>query len=52
MGRRRVERVTTVAILGVSPMTRRAADLLHKAGVPLLIVNRSMDHAQELAATQ
>lgn len=39
-----------VAILGVSPMTRRAADLLHKAGVPLLIVNRSMDHAQELAA--
>ena len=26
-----------VAILGVSPMTRRAADLLHKAGVPLLI---------------
>lgn len=39
----------TVAILGVSPMTRRASELLHKAGVPLLIVNRTIENAEELA---
>jgi glutamyl-tRNA reductase len=39
----------TVAILGVSPMTRRASELLHKAGVSLLVVNRSMEPAEELA---
>ena len=38
-----------VAILGVSPMTRRASELLHKAGVGLIVVNRSMDAAEELA---
>ncbi|MEJ1960512.1 MAG: hypothetical protein WDO56_02725 [Gammaproteobacteria bacterium] len=38
-----------VAILGVSPMTRRASELLHKAGSRLVIVNRSMDAAEELA---
>jgi glutamyl-tRNA reductase len=43
------DRAGTVAILGVSPMTRRASDLLHKAGVPLMVVNRSMEPAQELA---
>jgi glutamyl-tRNA reductase len=40
-----------VAILGVSPMTRRASELLHKAGVPLLIVNRTLENAEELART-
>ena len=38
-----------VAILGVSPMTRRASELLHKAGAKLLIVNRTMEAAEELA---
>jgi glutamyl-tRNA reductase len=42
-------RTSTVAILGVSPMTRRASELLHKAGVPLLIVNRTLENAEELA---
>ena len=39
-----------VALLGVSPMTRRCAATLHGAHVPLLIVNRTLDAAQELAA--
>ena len=39
-----------VALLGVSPMTRRCAALLHAAGVPLVIVNRTLEAAQELAA--
>jgi glutamyl-tRNA reductase len=39
----------TVAILGVSPMTRRASELLHKAGTKLLVVNRTMEAAEELA---
>ncbi len=37
------------ALLGVSPMTRRCAALLHRAGVPLVIVNRSAATARELA---
>jgi glutamyl-tRNA reductase len=32
-----------VALIGVSPMTERAAVSLHKAGIPLLMVNRSTD---------
>jgi len=39
-----------VALLGVSPMTRRCAGLLHTAQVPLLIVNRTLEAAEELAA--
>jgi len=39
-----------VALLGVSPMTRRCAALLRAAGVPLLIVNRTLEAAEELAA--
>jgi glutamyl-tRNA reductase len=38
-----------VAILGVSPMTRRASELLHKAGAKLVVVNRTMEAAEELA---
>jgi glutamyl-tRNA reductase len=38
-----------VALLGVSPMTRRCAASLHGARVPLLIVNRTLDAAEELA---
>src|SRR5579863_764301 len=40
-----------VALVGVSPMTRRCASLLHAAHVPLLIVNRTLATAQELART-
>lgn len=39
------------ALLGVSPMTRRCAALLHRARIPLLIVNRTLETAQELAQT-
>lgn len=39
----------TTALLGVSPMTRRCATLLSRARVPLLIVNRTLETAQELA---
>lgn len=40
-----------VALVGVSPMTRRCGLALHRAGVPLLIVNRSLAPAAELAAS-
>jgi glutamyl-tRNA reductase len=32
----------TVALVGVSPMTKRCGLALHKAGVPLLVVNRTL----------
>jgi len=38
-----------VALLGVSPMTKRCGMRLAERGVPLLIVNRTVDAAQELA---
>src|SRR5207302_1851552 len=38
-----------VALLGVSPMTRRCAAVLHEARIPLLIVNRTLQAAEELA---
>jgi len=41
----------TVALIGVSPMTRRCGLALHRAGVPLLIVNRSLAPAADLAAS-
>ena len=41
----------SVALIGVSPMTRRCGLALHRAGVPLLIVNRSLAPAVELAAS-
>src|SRR6267378_3545312 len=40
-----------VALLGVSPMTRRCAAILHEASIPLLIVNRTLPAADELART-
>jgi len=39
----------TVALVGVSPMTRRCGQFLHEAGLPLLIVNRSAEAASEWA---
>lgn len=41
----------TVALIGVSPMTRRCALALHRAQVPLVIVNRTLATASELAAS-
>ena len=38
-----------VALVGVSPMTRRCGHLLHAAGVPLVVVNRSVEVAEEWA---
>src|SRR5213082_1352205 len=42
-------RLARVALLGVSPMTRRCAAVLHEARIPLLIVNRTLQAAEELA---
>jgi glutamyl-tRNA reductase len=39
-----------VALVGVSAMTRRCAALLHESQVPLLVVNRTLQGAEELAA--
>jgi glutamyl-tRNA reductase len=44
-------RPEAVALIGVSPMTRRCGLALHRAGVPLIIVNRSLAPATELAAS-
>lgn len=44
-------RPATVALIGVSPMTKRCGMALHKAGVPLLVVNRTLEVAQEFAQT-
>ncbi|MGH8326670.1 MAG: hypothetical protein ACRET2_07905, partial [Steroidobacteraceae bacterium] len=41
----------TVALVGVSPMTRRCGLALHRAGIPLLIVNRTLAPAAELATS-
>lgn len=38
-----------VALIGVSPMTRRCGMALHRAGVPILVVNRTLQAAEELA---
>ena len=41
----------TVALVGVSPMTRRCGMILHRAGIPLLVVNRTVQAAEEFAET-
>lgn len=38
-----------VALVGVSPMTKRCGRALQKAGVPLLVVNRTFQAAEEFA---
>ena len=42
---------TPVALLGVSPMTKRCGLALHRAGVPLVVVNRTLQVAEEFAQT-
>ncbi len=44
-------RAGCVALIGVSPMTRRCALRLSQSQLPLLIVNRTAETAAELAAT-
>jgi glutamyl-tRNA reductase len=39
-----------IALVGVSPMTRRAAERLQGAGVPVLIVNRTLEAARKFGA--
>jgi glutamyl-tRNA reductase len=41
----------SVALVGVSPMTRRCGMILHRAGIPLLVVNRTVQAAEEFAST-
>jgi len=45
----RAGRAEAVALVGVSPMTRRCGLRLRERGVPLLVVNRSLEPARELA---
>ncbi len=45
------DRPGAVAIVGVSPMTRRCGELLHQAGVPVMVVNRTQDTGEEFART-
>jgi len=42
-------RPAPVALIGVSPMTKRCGLALHRAGIPLLIVNRTLAAAEEYA---
>ena len=51
VGERNFAGTPPVALLGVSPMTRRCAALLHESKVPLLIVNRTPQAAAELGAS-
>lgn len=44
------EQAGPITLLGVSPMTERAAVSLHKAAIPMVIVNRSVEKAAALAA--
>ena len=49
--RRNLAGTAPVALVGVSPMTRRAAAILRRSQVPLVIVNRTLEAAAELAAS-
>ncbi len=45
------DRPRTVALIGVSPMTKRCGELLYQAGIPVMVVNRSADTGEEFART-
>lgn len=45
------ERPGTIALIGVSPMTKRCGELLHEAGIAVMVVNRSADTGEEFART-
>ncbi len=40
-------RLHPIALIGISPMTRRCAERLCRSGIPLVVVNRSSDAAEE-----
>jgi glutamyl-tRNA reductase len=44
-------RIEPVALVGVSPMTKRCGRALHRAKVPMLVVNRTLQAAEEFAQT-
>jgi glutamyl-tRNA reductase len=41
----------SVALVGVSPMTRRCGEVLNRAGVSIVVVNRTADTGEEFART-
>jgi glutamyl-tRNA reductase len=45
------DRPSTIALIGVSPMTKRCGELLHQSGIPVMVVNRSQDTGEEFAQT-
>jgi glutamyl-tRNA reductase len=45
------EKPVRVALIGVSPMTKRCGMILHRAAVPLVVVNRTLQVAEEFAQT-
>ncbi len=49
LGSANVRGPAPVALVGVSPMTKRCGLLLHRAGVPVVVVNRTLQVAEEFA---
>ncbi len=50
-GRERLDETPSpIALVGVSPMTRRCAEKLSRDGRDIVVFNRSLAHAEELAA--
>jgi len=45
------DRPGPVALVGVSPMTKRCGELLHRAGVQVLVVNRTAEAGEEFASS-
>jgi glutamyl-tRNA reductase len=41
---------SAIALVGVSPMTEKAGESLAREGIALVVANRSLEHARELAA--
>ena len=39
-----------VALVGVTPITRRCAEALKREGAPFVVVNRTLAHAEEMIA--
>lgn len=47
---RLAETPSPLALVGVSPMTVRCAEKLSQEGIEIIVFNRSLEHAEELAA--
>ncbi len=48
---RLAETPSALGLVGVSPMTERCAEKLARDGVDIVVFNRSLEHAEELAAS-